>query len=229
MGLCTRENVYATGLPPEMFSRAPRLIEGVTPAAGALSLRAHALKLDAPVTLAVQSSSTLGAAVAALPGGLSAAQVYFAHPLGSDTFALALVAGGEPISSFTDAGSGVFGVVIDHGVYLDAAIDAATAIIYQFTRAHAQPIAADVLPFVCAFVAARIYLVSHTSGNSEFAKAGEAPSWIRSLVDKLFDIWTKGAPILGAVDATPGKAEMGAVLVDLEGRGFLDADEGARA
>jgi hypothetical protein len=226
VGLCARENVYATGLPPEMFSRPPRLIEGVTPAAGALSLRAHALKPDAPVTLAVQSSSTLGAAAAALPGGLSAAQVYYALPLGSDAFSLSLVAGGEPISSFTDAGSGVFGVVVDHGVYLDAAIEAATAIIYQFTRAHAQPIAADVLPFVCAFVAARIYLVSHTSGNSEFAKAGEAPSWIRSLVDKLFDIWTKGAPILGAVDATPTVADNGAQLVPISLNGGFDLEDG---
>ena len=226
MGLCTRENVYATGLPPEMFSRPPRMIEGVTPETGVFTLRSHGLKLDAPVILAVLSTSTLGATAASLPGGASAGFAYYAHPLGSDTFSLALSAGGVPIASFTDAGSGVFGVIVDHGAYLDAAIDAATAIVYQFTSAHAQPIAADVLTFVAAFVAARIYLVSHTSGNSEFAKAGEAPSWIRSLVDKLFDIWTKGAPILGAVDATPSVTDNGAALVPIDLRGGFDLEDG---
>src|SRR6185312_1161860 len=126
-----------------------------------------------------------------------------------------------PISAFGDSGSGVLSIVVDHGPYLDAAIEAASAVIDQYARAHAAPITSAALPFVCAFLAARIYVATHRALLPE-AKAGEAeaPSWIRGLLDKLFAVWLAGAPILGATDATPTVPEMGAVLVELEGRHF---------
>ena len=228
MAYTDRADVYALGLPPEAFARPPRLVEGVTPGSGVIALRSHGLALDAPVTLAVLSSSTLGAPAAALPSGLSTGVLYFVQPLGSDLFGLALVAaalGGMAIASFADAGAGVFGIIVDHGVYLDAAIDAATALINEYARAHKAPIQAAILPLVCAYLAARIYIAAHAAVNPEYAKAAEAPSWLRSLLDTLFKLWLTGAEMAGATDADPLVAEMGGKVVRLRGRGYLRHDE----
>ena len=220
MGYCARTDVYAAGLPPEAFARPPRPVESAAAfASGILSLRSHGLSVDAPVALAVVSSSTLGAPAAALPGGLSVGVQYYARPSGSDLFALATaVSPAAAISSFSDAGSGLFSIIVDHGVYLDAAIEAATVVIDQYARAHAAPITSAALPFVCAFLAARIYVATHRALIPE-AKAGEAeaPSWIRGLLDKLFAVWLEGAPIVGAVDATPNVPEMGPALARRRG------------
>ncbi len=223
---CARSDVYATGLPPEAFARPPRAVEGVTPSSGVFALRSHGLSTDASVTLAVASSSTLGATAAALPAGLATGTQYYARPSGSDLFSLATApAPAAAIASFGDAGSGLFSVVVDHGVFLDAAILAASRIIDEYARAHLPPINAAILPFVCAFVAARIYVATHRALMPE-QKAGEAeaPSWIRSIVDRLFALWLSGAEIQGATDADPSVADMGAVAVKLDGRGFLERD-----
>lgn len=228
MAYCERTDVYALGLPAEAFARPARLLEGVTPSSGVLALRSHGLKANAPVTLAVLSSSTLGADPAALPTGLSVGVVYYAQPLGSDLFAVATAPGGSAIASFGDAGEGVFGVIVDHGLYLDAAITAAGAIINEYARAHEAPIQAEILPLVCAYLAARIYIAAHAAMNPAYAAAAEAPTWLRSLIDTLFKLWLTGAPMQKATDNTPAKVEMGAVTFKLEGRRFLE-EEGDRA
>ncbi len=221
-----RAIVYALGLPPEAFARPPRLIEGVTPSNGTLALRSHGLAADAPVTLAVLSSSTLGAPAAALPTGLSTGVTYYAQLAGSsDLFTLATAAGGASIATFGDAGAGVFGIIVDHGPYLDAAIVAAEAVVNEHARAHRAPIQAAILPLVIAYLAARIYIAAHAAVNPEYAKAAEAPSWLRSLLDTLFKLWLSGAEMAGAVDADPQVAQMGPKAVRLRGRGYLRIDD----
>lgn len=223
---CTRANVYAIGLQAEAFARPARLIEGVTADIGVLALRSHGLATDAPITFAVQSSSVLGAPAAALPAGLSTGVLYYAKPRGSDLFSAATAPGGtSTITSFGDDGAGEFGVIVDHGVYLDEAIAAATAVINEHARAHKAPIRADVLPLVCAYLASRIYLSAHAANNPAYAKAADEPSWIRKIVDGLFDLWLSGATVAGAVDETPQVAEGGAKAVQLKGRGFLRFDD----
>jgi hypothetical protein len=216
MGYCARKDVYALGLTPEMFRRPARDVEGVTPSFGGLVLRSHGFTADTPIVLAVLSSSTLGAPAAAVPGGLTAGVVYYAQPESSDVFSLSMP-GGSPIASFADSGSGIFGVIVDHGPYLDAAIDAATLVIDQYNRGHAAPIQAAVLTMVCAFLAARIYVSAHAALNPAFTEALDKPTFVSKLVDKLFEIWLTGAPIPGAVDATPDIAEEGPVLARLPG------------
>ncbi len=219
---CARSDVYAIGLPAEAFARPPRAVEGVTPSTGTFALRSHGFSLDAPISLAVISSSTLGAPAAVLPVGLSIAVPYFARPNGSDLFALAAaVSPAAPIASFGDAGSGLFAVIVDHGVYLDAAILMASRIVDDFARAHHGNINAAILPLVCAFLAGRIYVATHRALMPEH-KSGEAdaPSWVLRLVDQLFNLWLSGVDIKGATDDTP-QAETGPIAVRLKGRGFL--------
>jgi len=225
MGYCTRANVYGLGLAPRAFARPAEPIEIADPATGRLALRSHGLSTDHPIELRVISSSTLGAAPAALPAGLVEGP-YFAQPGGvSDSFQVSLATGGTPISSFGDAGSGVFAVIVDHGPYLDAAIDAATATIDVYAVAHKAPIQAAVLPFVSAFLAARIYVAAHAAANPLFAKMADPPDYLRAIVDKMFSLWVSGVPLAGAIDATPTKAEMGAVAVRLKSRHFLEDEE----
>jgi hypothetical protein len=222
MGYCDRGAVYALGLSPEAFARPPRAIEDVNPASGTLFLRSHGLGADAPVTLAVISSSVFGADPAALPGGLVEGAA-FAQPVNSDSFRVSTVAGGAPIASFADAGAGVCAIIVDHGPYLDEAIDAATTIIDAHAVAHRAPLQAAVLKVVCAFLTARIYVAAHAFGNPTFAKTTEPPEWLRSMIDRLFALWLSGAPLpAGASDGTPEVAENAAALVKLTGRGFLD-------
>ncbi len=227
MVYCARTDVYAIGLAPEAFRRPPREVEAVTPATGTLTIRSHGLAPNAPVSLAVLSSSTLGAPVAAVPTGTAVATPYYALPVAgsSDLFQIAIAPNGAPLT-FSDAGAGVFGVLVDHGAYLDAAIVAASAVFDQYARAHASPIVADVARVLCAYLAARIYGMAHAAGNPAFMVAAEAPSWLRGILDKLFQIYMEGAPILGATDATPTTAEAGAILVALAPGNFDLIDDG---
>lgn len=228
MAYCTRTNVYALGLSPEAFARPARPIEDVNTGSGILFLRSHGLAADAPVTLSLLSVSTLGAPAAALPGGL-AEQGYYAQPINSDALRLSTAPGGAPISSFSTAGAGVFGLIVDHGVYLDAAIDAAGTVIDAYAVAHKAPLQAAVLTIVSAFLAARIYVAAHAFGNPVFAKMHEPPEWLKALIDRLFALWLSGAPLpAGSSDATPSIVENGAALVPLLGRGYHDEEEEQR-
>lgn len=219
---CARQDVYAIGLAAEAFRRPPREVEGVVPSTGILTIRSHGLALDTPLTLVVESSSTLGAHAAAPPTGSAVGTLYYALPVAgsSDLFQIAVAPNGSPLT-FSDVGTGIFGMVVDHGPYLDAAIVAASAILDQCARAHDPPIAAPVFPLVCAFLAVRIYVAAHTVMNPAFTKVLEGPSWLRGLLDKLFALWIAGADVVGAVDATPLLADDGAVSIELEGRDFL--------
>jgi len=221
---CARADVYAIGLSPEMFRRPPREIEAVDIASGTFTVRSHGLAQNAPIILAVLSSSTLGAPPATVPTGTALGTLYYAQPVSSDLFQLATSPSGSALP-ILDGGSGVFGIIVDHGVYLDAAIAAASAVIDEHARAHLPPISAPALPVVCAFLAARIYTATHVPGNPQFLAASEGPTWIRSVIDGLLKLWATGVEIVGAVDADPRVPEMGPVAVKLKGRGFLSHDD----
>jgi hypothetical protein len=222
VGYCERQDVYALGLDAAAFARPARRVEGVDLLSGTLSLRSHGLALGAALTLSVLSSSTLGAPTATLPAPLAVGHVYGAAPLSADALQLrdAPGTGGALISTFISKGHGVIGLVPDSGADLDAAIDAATTLIDQYARAHAAPMQAAALRLVCAYVSARIYVSAHAAMNPAYAEALEGPSWLRGLIDKLFAAWMAGAPILGAVDASPDVAEMGPRVLSTRGGPF---------
>lgn len=209
---CTRNDVHRIGLDAQMFRRAPREVEGVVPSTGTITIRSHGFAAGDPLSLAVLSSSTLGAAAASVPIGTSVGTPYWALPVGgsSDLFQISTTPNGTPVT-FSDSGSGVWGVLIDHGPYLDAAIVSASVVFDQYARAHASPIAADVVPTLCAYLAARVYIGAHAPSDPKFAEKAEAPSWLRGILNELFTVYLHDqAPILGAVDATPSIAEAGA-------------------
>lgn len=225
MAYCTRASVYALGFGPEAFARPPRLIDGVVAASGTLLLRAHGQATDTALSLAVLSSSILGAPASALPPELAQGVTYYAQPgSSSDSMQLSATPGGAVISPFTDAGTGVFGLLIDHGAHLDRAIADATALVDAHLVAHRGPVAADVVEGVAARLAARIYVGAHGLGNAAYARAYEEVSSMRIMDERLMAGWLAGKPLpAGSTDATPTLAENGALLISLEGRGFLDA------
>jgi len=228
MTYCARANVYALGLPPEAFARAPRLVESASPAADTLSLRAHGFATDDPVTLAVQSSSILGATAAALPAPLLEGTVYYVRASGSDVLQLAAAPGGAAIN-LTSAGAGIFGILRDHGTDLDAAIVQATAIINEKLIAHSGTVTAEVLTGVCAWLAATIFTSTHSSANPFVRQAiAAALAPLREIYEPMLARWSAGAVVKGATDATPGTPENGAVLIELDGRGYHTSDEDAR-
>lgn len=225
----TRAKVYALGLPPEAFARPPRLIEAVVAGSGTFLLRAHGLAPNAPLQLGVFSESTLGAAPAALPGGAGLAEgvTYYAQPgASSDAFQVAASANGAVLSPFTDEGAGVFGILVDPGPDLDAAIGSASTLIDAHLVAHKAPVVADIVSDVCARLAARIYVGAHGLGNPVYAAAYAEIADMRIMDERLMAGWYSGRPLpAGSTDATPATAEMGAVAVNLKSRRFLEDEE----
>jgi hypothetical protein len=114
-GYATEFDVWALGLSAQAFATPSLSIVAVDASTGTLTIPGHACALDALLHFDVLSSSVLGATAAALPGGLALATSYYARPVdGSwDLLRLSLSAGGATISSFTDAGVGVFGITVD--------------------------------------------------------------------------------------------------------------------
>lgn len=230
---CTRADVYALGLPPEVFARPARSVGQVIPSSGTIVLRAHGLSTDAPISLSLLSTSSIpGSPAAALPGGLSAGVSYYVQPIGSDSFQLATTAGGTPIASFTDAGVGVLGILVDHGPYLDACIEDFARMIEAHLTAHRGPIVVSpVLTGINARGAADSYVGAHGAGNAILRQAYDQAGIARRRIldDRMLTAWLNGKPLpFGSVDATPTVAEGGAVAVRLISRGFFDDCEDNR-
>lgn len=144
MTYATRENVFDLGLRAEAFLARPRAIEAVDPATGVLTLRSNGLFAGYVLTLFVEGSATPGRPSASLPGGLSASVVYEAAPVNgsSDLFKVKPV-GGALISSFTNAGTGVFSMVVDIGRTIDRiALNESGNIDEELTN-NSPPITAD--------------------------------------------------------------------------------------
>lgn len=226
MDYCTLQDVYNLGLDAQAFRSRSLASEGVVPATGTIAVSGNGLAVNAQLSLVVMSSSTLGAPAAAPPTGSAVGTPYYALPVSgsSSLFQIAAAPSGSPIT-FSDAGAGMWGILIDPTLWLSAAITAASAILDQYATGHAAPINAAIFPLVCAHLAARICAASHSAMNPAFAAALERPTMIGSLLSKLLDIWLHGAPIKGAVDATPTVADAGAILVPL-GRGDFDLMRG---
>jgi hypothetical protein len=227
MSYCTRADVYALGLGPEAFARPPRLVEGVVAASATVQLSAHGLSADQPITLSVQSGGgLLGMAASSLPGGLVEGVTYYAQPLSGDTFQLSTAPSIAPIASFLSGGVGVFGVFVDHGPALDAAITEADALLDAHLTAHKGPVTAPVVRGVAARISARIYVGAHGLGNPVYAKAYESVEALRIMDERLMQGWYAGRPLpAGATDASPTVPEMGAVLVTLADRGFNERED----
>lgn len=220
----TRQSLLDLGVPPPVAGRVPLLVEQVVIAAGLLFYRSHGLALDAPLTFRAISSTTLGAPPAALPSPeLVEGTVYYARPTSSDAFQVATAPSpSPPIASFAATASARFGFLVDPGAALDLAIQRAWTVVQSDCTAHGGDTAAPLLTDAARALAARFYVVTLCTGDPTKAAQydGLARLYAEIYAPKLAAFFT-GTPIRGAVDATPGIVEDGAVLVQLP-RGPFD-------
>lgn len=233
MAYATRSNVYALGLPPAAFVRAPRTVEAVDASTDTFTIRGHGLDAGRAVTFALQGSPTpvLGVTGSALPAGLSASTVYYALPLSGDLFQVSLTSGGAAVA-ITDAGTGIFGVAVDFSADLDAQLESTAGDIDIACAAHGTPFPPDAggayppwLVGLNARLAAADSLIVFGLQNPIYEAS------MRRILDRVetdrkdMEWWKKGAPIPGmsSRDATPTVAEAGAVGWSLPSRGWSNA------
>lgn len=157
MTYATREEVFALGLGAEAFASRSREIEAVDTASGVFTLSGHGLFAGALVRFMVRGAAVIGSPSAALPSGLSASLMYETTPASSDLFKVA-PDGGAIITSFLDAGAGVFSLVVDPGPNIDRIAQNESANIDEDLTANLPPIGVnpitgrydDILVGVCA-------------------------------------------------------------------------------
>lgn len=200
----TLRQLYALGLGAQAFQARPRAVETVDAATGVLTLGNNGLFDGSYLRFSVQGEPTLGKPDAALPDGLSASVLYEAVPVSgaSDLFRVRPY-GGSTITSFGDAGSGVFSVVVDPQQTLLLIIADESAQVDNCLTAQAPPILPDPItgeyPQILSGVVAR-----RSAIRGALVLGGANPVYQASL-DKLiegqaFDTarleeWLNGRPI----------------------------------
>lgn len=219
-GYAELADIYALGLAPQAFTASPRVLSEVTPGTGVLTLRGNGLALDAPLRFIVLSTSIPGEAAAALPGGLDTSVLYDAKPVdGSSDLLRVAPHGGAAIASFTSAGVGVFGIVVDPIPTLRRLIRSTAGWLHAHMPAYATPIDRDdddnypeILIQLNARFAAREALIVFGLQNPQYEAAAKAVNDRAGVDQALLIDWKKGLPIPGVTrDQTPTASEMGAV------------------
>ncbi len=115
------QDIFTLGPPAQAYAPRPRAIEVAYPDTGVLVLSLSGLFAESRLRFTVEGSATPGHPSAVLPEGLSPSLMYQALPVDDslDLFRVQPV-GGSPITSFGDAGDGVFSIVVDVGATLMA-------------------------------------------------------------------------------------------------------------
>lgn len=144
----TRADVFLLALRAEAFAARARAVESVDIATGVMRLSSHGFSAGLPlVNFVVVGSAVPGRPSASLPTGapgLSASVVYEPSAFaGSGNLFRVTPVGGALITSFTDAGTGVFGVEADVGATIDALCIDQSAKVNNKLTAHSPPILVD--------------------------------------------------------------------------------------
>ncbi len=204
----TLQQLYALGLVAQAFQARPRAVETVDAATGVLTLSNSGLFTGSFLRFSVQGEAIYGKPDAALPQGLSASILYEAVPVSgaSDIFRVRPY-GGSTITSFGDAGSGVFSVVVDPQQMLLLIIADESAQVDNCLTAQAPPILPD--PTTGEYPQVLVGVVARRAAiRGALVLGGANPSYQASL-DKLIEgrtfddarleEWLSGRPILPQV------------------------------
>lgn len=207
---CTEQDAYRF-IPPGMVSLAGRLLSGVDTSADALTLNAHGLALDSPLSLRAESGGSL-------PSPLVAGTVYYAIPLSSDSFRVASAPGGSAIN-LTTAGSNIVAIP---QLPWTLWIAECSAMLDQVLPAHVVPITGTVPEPVRLYTAALLAMraLAHV-GAETAAVQGQIEFW-----SKQADKWSRAVPLRGAnVPASANCAIVGSVS-GADPRGWLPRNGG---
>ncbi len=219
------QRVYDLGLRAEAFAPRPRAVETVDAAAGVLCITNSGLYADAPLfRFQVDGSAVPGKPSAGLPLGLSASVMYLAVPVsGSDDLFQVKPYGGSLLTSFGDAGSGVFSVRAQVSSTIQIIAESESAYIDNGMTAHSAPFTIDpatgrypdILEQVCAQrTAIRAALVMGTS-SAAWADSLKLLIAAKADIDARFKEWLAGRAILPTpLDQTPMLAENSAIAAN---------------
>ncbi len=219
MAVPTRADVLSL-LPASAAVQPSSLVDRVDSATGLLYLRGHGLTEGDELELELVDDTTAGAEATSLPGTLAEGTTYEAVPATAGSFRLRLP-DAATITSFADSGVGRFRILPDPWDDLDAQIGRSYRYILSQCIAHGGDITSGVVTDMATAHAAGAYAAAKAAGDPE-ASASYEPAlrvWKEDYAPYLERLFA-GAPVKGAVDATPA-AEQGARLVSLGG-GYFD-------
>jgi hypothetical protein len=216
--IATRQDLIALGgLPADAYQPDSRELDAVHDTANLFELRGHGLS-GASVRFAARAGGTLAAPLDALTWYPVAATT------DPDFFALTGV-------TLTDAGTGTIVVLENFWPKIDVMLAARSGWLVGWHKATRGPWSTP--PTWAPMIVAQLVA-------ADAARALRLPA-SRYPVDQVFATADKVQPFLdrigrgepfddgvGPIDATPSVAEMGARLVTLDGRGYLDTPEDGR-
>lgn len=199
----TRAQFYALGLPAAACTPESRSLSSVIAASDAFELLGHGFSEGDLVRFVALGEG------AALPAGLSAAELYEIDPTSSDLFKVKLA--GVPVA-IADAGEGVIAVVEDIASKIDEALEAASSYLDAHAKAYKPPFKTPYPKWatrtVCKLAALDVALVLRRSNPSYSlddikAEAEKAEAFLARL--------DAGKPTADdPADQSPGKPEAGA-------------------
>ena len=203
MALCTRADVFAFGLPRDVFPFPARLIASVAPLANTLELDGHGLELNDPVQFRAESGGSL-------PAPITEGTTYYAIPIDDYRFAVSASPSGSALD-VTTAGSRVLLLI---QLPVEAAITWASRIVEDSLPAHVLPLteppAEQIRLAVAELAACRLA-----------ARLGSAT---KSVADTLASIerrlarWASGVPVRGTnAPASAVLAVLGSAPTDVRG------------
>lgn len=201
----TRAQFFLLGLPPESCTALARTLEAVDAAADTFELVGHGFEEADLMRFRAEGDG------AALPAGLSSSLLYEAVPVGDSLFQARAVGGA--VVNITDAGAGVITVTADYLLKLDR-------VLYTMARwvdDHATPydVASDTFvpppsfeKCACELAALKVATTFRAASPSySIEDVRKTAEDAQAFLDKL----RSGKPLaVTPVDATPGRAELGA-------------------
>lgn len=211
----TRKDVYDFGLPRGTVGIPARHISSALASTDVLELEDHGFETDDEVQLRATDGG-------ALPGGISAATVYFVIRLTDSSFKLAATAGGAPIDLTTDGS----GCVVWAPLPFDRVLEYCSRFVDPFVPAHAVPFAEDAVPLavVGAVASLAAVILQRISGVVSVSVADAAKATQTEM-----ERWAKGVPLRDPVVTTHTNQAVAALAVpaattdDLDPRGWGSA------
>lgn len=188
---CTESDLYDYGLPRGALVNEGRLVSSVDASADSITLNLHGLSTGDAVRFRAAGAGSL-------PTGLVAGTTYYAIRTDEARFQVSATDGGAAVN-LTTAGSNVLLIV---PLNVDAAIEAASALVEDMVPANAVPFAEPYPQIV-------IQTTAEIAAAKLLIRTGSAlPAQMSQLIDfaqKRLERWSsKGVPIRG--DVTPEAA-----------------------
>ena len=202
----TRSQVLAL-LPASAAVQPLSLVERVDHTTGLLYLRGHGLSEGDEMELELVDDTTIGAEATSLPGTLAEGTTYEAVPVTASAFRLR-VPNGSAITSYADAGTGRFRILLDVWSDLDAQIERSYRYVVSQCTAHGGDITSGVVTDMAAAHAAGAYAAAKAAGDPATAATYEPALrvWREDYAPYLARLFA-GVPVKGATDSTSSVSE----------------------